>query len=412
MTSAVPRSPLLRIYPSLGVSHFRLLWLGMLPSTIGWQMSVVATGYAALTLSGSATAIGLVTGATGLPVLLLSLVGGVVADRLPRRIVLLCTQSVLGLGAAALAVLSLLGLLEVWHLVALGLVQGAAFSFNMPARQAYIAELVGPGLLRNAVALNNAGMNLSRIAGPALAGGLLAMPAIGIGGVFVVMTAMYGIVLASLFRLPRGAPRPPGLVAGGLEQLVEGLRYVRASPVLLALMGLALSTIFFGLPYQSLMPLFSERVFGVGPVGLGILVSANGAGALVGSLGVAALSGFPRPAALQLGLGVGFGLALACFALAPVFPLAVAIVFVVGLTSAAYTSLNNTMIMGHTDPRLYGRVMSVYQLTFAMMPFGALPIAWLADQVGGRVAVAGSGLVVAAIVAGVAALYTPYRHIR
>ncbi|MBI2911381.1 MAG: hypothetical protein HYY05_04505 [Chloroflexi bacterium] len=150
----------------------------------------------------------------------------------------------------------------------------------------------------------------------------------------------------------------------------------------------------------------------MGPVGLGILVSANGAGALIGSLGVAALSGFPRPAALQLGLGVGFGLGLACFALAPFFPLAVAIVLIVGLTSAAYTSLNNTMIMGHTDPRLYGRVMSVYQLTFAMMPFGALPIAWLADQVGGRVAVAGAGLVVAAIVAGVAALYTPYRHIR
>ncbi|MBI4493864.1 MAG: MFS transporter [Chloroflexi bacterium] len=415
--SKPPPQPLvLRLYPALGVPSFRLLWLGMLPATLAWQMSVVTTGYAALTLSGSATAIGLVSSAMGLPLVLLALVGGVVADRISRRAVLLATQGTLGLAAAALAALALGGVLQVWHLAALGLVQGAALSFNMPARQAFIAELVGRRLLRNAIAVNNAGMNFGRIAGPALAGGLIAVPAIGIRGVFVLMAAMYAGVLASLLRLPAGLYRPgeaqPGRAAGGREQLVEGLKYIRSSPALVALLGLAFITLFFGMPYLQLMPVFSERVFNVGAAGLGVLMAASGVGALAGSIMVATLASFSRPAMLQLWLGVSFGLTLVGFALAPSFPLAVVLLPLVGFSSAAYSALNNTLVMGNTEPRLYGRVMSVYLLTFAVMPFGALPMAWLADQLGGRATLAGAGLVVAAVVAGTALLYPPYRRIR
>jgi MFS family permease len=404
-----------RLYPSLANAEFRLLWLGMLPATMAWQMSVITSGYAALLLSGSATAIGLVSLATGLPMLVLSPVGGVVADRFPRRRVLFASQTVLGLATAALAALALGGRLQVWHLALLGLAQAAAFSFNMPARQAYIAELVGSQLLRNAVALNNAGMNLCRIAGPALAGGLLAVPAIGIGGVFSIMTGLYCTVLATLLRLPdrqsSDASDPSSSSDSGWQQLVEGLRYVRSRPALMTLMGLAFAVLMFGMPFIQLMPVFSEREFEVGAAGLGVLMAANGVGALLGSLSVAALSSFSRPAVLQAILGVSFGLTLVGFALAPFFALAVALVALVGFSSMGYIALNNSLVIANSEARLHGRVMSIYLLTFAVMPVAALPMAWLADQVGIRATVAGAGFIVAAI-AGAVSLYRPYREIR
>jgi MFS family permease len=406
---------LLRVYPALGLDTFRILWLGMLPSNLAWQMSMVTTGYAAFILTESATVLGLVSVAMGLPMLLFSLVGGVVADRLPRRAVLIATQGTLGVSTGLVTLLIVSGHLQVWQLIAYTFVQGTTVSFNMPARQAYIAELVGARWLRNAVALNNAGLNCCRIAGPALAGGLLAVPAIGVGGVFLAMTAMYAAVLLSLVRLPNtedaGRPGERGR-AGGWAELLEGLQYIRSSPVLLALLGLAFVPLFFGMPYQMLMPLFAERVYDVGAAGLGTLMAAAGLGALAGSLFVAAVASHSRPAAFQLGLGVSFGLGLAGFALAPTFPVAVVCLVVVGFSSASYTALNNTLLLSNTTPRLYGRVMSVYMLTFSVMPLGTLPAAWFADHVGGRATVAGGGFIVALVVVGVALLYRPYRHIQ
>jgi MFS family permease len=403
-----------RMWPALGNRHFRLLWLGMLPSTLAWQMSVVASGYAALILSGSATALGLVASASGLPMLVLSPLGGVVADRFPRRRVLLATQCILGSSAVILATLALAGVLQVWHLVALGLAQGVAFSFNMPARQAYIAELLPSRLLGNAVALSNTGMNFNRIVGPALGGALLAVPAIGIGGVFALMAGLYGIVVSSLLRLPErsieveGKPRALGGVA---EQLLEGLRYVRQSAALRTLLTMALVTLFFGMPYQQLMPLFSERVFDVGSVGLGTMMAANGLGALAGSLVVAALSSAPRQSALQIGFGTGYGLSLVGFALAPSFALALAALAFVGAMSSAYTTINSTLVMRNSEPRLHGRVMSIYLMTFAITPLATLPMAWLADQIGPRAAVAAAGAIVAGLVVGAAILHPLYRRI-
>jgi MFS family permease len=415
-------APVERLYPALAVSNYRLLWFGMLPSTLAWQMSVVASGYAAFVISGSATVLGIVSLAVGLPMLLFSLVGGVVADRFPRRTILLLTQGIFGLASGAIAVLAFAGRLEVWHLIALGLVQGTALCFNVPARQSYIGELVEPRLLRNAVAINNAGMNFTRIAGPSLAGILLAIPVLGVGGVFGVMTTMYAVVLAALARLPARSElgHAPGRGAGWAE-LVEGLRYIRSSGTLMALLGLALVPLTLGLPYQTLMPLFAERVFHVGAVGLGALMAAIGIGSLAGAITIATLSDYPRPARLQLMLGVGFGLALVAFGLAPALAaLGSAVAFVAailclataGFCSAGYNALNNTLVMGNTEPRLHGRVMSVYLLTFAVMPLGSVPAAWLADHIGGPLTIILAGGSLAAIVVAVALLYPPYRHIR
>src|ERR671916_2323665 len=166
--------------------------------------------------------------------------------------------------------------------------------------------------------------------------------------------------------------------------------------------------LFFGMPFQTLMPVFAERVYGVGAAGLGILMAAVGLGALVGSVVVATFSTSPHAARLQVGFGVGFGLALVGFGLAPSFAVAVVMLALVGLLSSAYSAMNNTLVMGNTPPHLYGRVMSVHLMTFASMPLGAFPMAWLADHVGGQAVVIADGLIVAAAVGGIALLFPAF----
>ncbi len=386
----------------------------MMPATLAWQMNIVVTGYAAFQLSNSATALGFTSAAQGGPMVLLALVGGVVADRLPRRSVLLCTQSLLCVSTAMVAVLAVAHLLQVWHLVVFGLLQGTAMAFNMPSRQAYIGHLMEGRLLRNAVALNSAGMNACRVLGPAIAGGLLAISAVGVGGSYVVMTIMYASVVTLLIGLPDDSARSPAPEnrATGWTELVEGLRYVMSGSVMRALLGLAVVILFFGQPFQQIMPVFSERIFHVGPGGLGVLMICFGLGAITGAVSVATLSQSSRPALLQLIFGTAFGLFLAGFALAPSFPVALVALVFVGFNLAAYNALNNTLIMGNTEPRFYGRVMSIYQITFAVSPFGALPLAWAVEQFGAPISLALAGLIVAATVALAGIFYTPYRHIR
>jgi MFS family permease len=402
----------LRLYPALGNSAFMLLWLGMLPATLAVMMNQVTSPYAAFTLSESAAVLGIVSLAQGLPMLLLSLVGGVVADRLPRRLVVAVSQITLGLGALILAVLSLAGVLQVWHIVAASFAQGAAFAFNMPARQAYIAELVPRQQLANAAGLNNAGQNFCRVAGPALGGVLVGIPGVGIGGAFLSMAAMYAAALLVLFRLP-GGRRQPGETTrtGSTTHLLEGLRYARSSPPIMALIGMNLVVVVFGMPYQTLMPVFAERVFGVGANGLGALLAASGAGALAGSVLVASMSRFPRPAALQLGLAIALGLALIGFGMMRSFPVAVGLLAVVGFLFASFSALNNTLLMANTEARLTGRVMSIYLLTWGAMPVGSLPLAWLADRAGAPVAIGLAGAIVAIVVVGIAVLHPPAHRI-
>jgi len=385
---------IVRLYPALSVPGFRLLWSMSFPSTMTWSICNVATGYAALTLSGSATALGVVTMLGGLPMLVLAPLGGVVADRFPRKTVLLLTQSLLAAGALALAVLSMFDLLEVWHLGALGLVQGVAFSFNMPSRQSLLMEIVGPQLTRSAASMNMIAPNFSRVVGPSVAGVMLATPWIGIAGVFWTMVVLYGIVIGSLYWLPpsQRPPRDDGGVRAVWDSLLEGFRYVLGSPIHRGLLGSAFVLLVLGWPVLQIMPVFSEHVFDVGATGLGLLLSANGIGALLGTFGVATLIGLRRLGLVQVGLGFGFALSIVGFALAPSMPWAVVMAALFGVFQSGYMSLNSTMLMGNTDPRLYGRVLSVNMMTFGVTPIATLPLAWASDQVDPQSAVLAAGL--------------------
>ncbi len=404
---------MVRAFPALANAHYRLLWMGLVPSILANQMGMVATGYTAFMLTGSATMLAVVGSAVSIPMLFLSLVGGVVADRLPRRNIIVACQTAMGLGTAAVAVLAYLGRIEVWHLIMLGLVNGTAFSFQMPARNAYTADLVGGSLLRSAVSLNNAGMNFTRIAGPALAGFLLVVPVVGIAGTFALMAGFYGVAMFTFSRLPPGDVailEPNGERLPPWVQLTDGLRYVWRSRSIRPLLFIAFAILLFGMPYQAMLPLFAERVYGAGAQGLGILNAGVGVGALLGSLATAVGSGTSGLRKHQLAAGVGFGVGLLGFGLAPSFPLGVLAVAVVGFCWAAFMAINATLIMEHTEAGLYGRVMSIYLLTFGLMPVSTIPAGWLADIIGGQATVTITGVLVLLCII-VVGLLPSYRQI-
>jgi MFS family permease len=380
---------------------FRLLWLSLLPGTLGMMMATVAFGFVAYQLSGSTIALAVVNLGWGVPMLVLSPAAGLVADRFPRRNVILATQAVIGVTAVGATVLVATGSAQIWHLVAITTLQGAAFAFNIPARQALIAEVVAPAALANAVATHNAGQNLNRIAGPAVAGALLAAPAVGPVGVFALMAALYAVVLLLLVRLPptsvprsgRAAPHEPIL-----RRLGAGFAFVAARPDLRRLMLLAFVPLLLGMPYQGLLPAVAARIFDTGAAGLGALSAAAGVGALAGSLLVISFGRSHRLARFQLVSGVLFGVALAAFALVGRFVPALGLLALVGAASAAYTSVNNTLLMHHTPAAYHGRVMGVYMMSFAAMPLSALPAAWVAERAGLAPTLVGCGLLAGAAV--------------
>jgi len=398
-------------FTALEERDFRNLWVGMLPGTLAMQMGMVAVGYTAYEISGSAAAVGIVSLGSGIPMLTLGLFGGVVADRFPKRQVLILTQSLIGVAALINAVLVISGVVQIWHLMLVSALQGAGFAFNMPSRQAFVGQLVSRERLMNAVALNNAGMNFSRVLGPSVAGALIGF--FGAGPVFVIMTLMYVWVVYSLFRIPqRGEPMGSSNRPSPIRSLTDGLSYIRKSSVVFTLLVLAFAPVLLGMPYQSLMPVFAEDVFNVGAEGLGLLLTFNGIGALIGSLTIASMTAFRRRGLLQMILGLLFGVGVAGFAFGQSFAIAIPTLLLVGFASAGFQSLNSTLVMNNTDPAYHGRVMSVYMLTFSAMPLGVVPFGALSDHYGAPVTIGIGGLALSVVIALVGVLHPSYRHIR
>ena len=406
------RTPLLRTFVALQNRDYRLIWIGTLGSFTAMQMSMIARGYLAYSLTGSAAMLGVVTFARALPQFLFTLFGGVLADRVSKRNLLLVTQTLTGLTVLATAVLVYSGLITIWQLILLGFIEGSIFSFNMPARQAILPELVGQKDLMNAVALNNAGMNFTQVFGPALAGLLIATPAVGLKHVFFVMAACY---LLPVFMLTQIRPRPAATgrrKAPMIQELRGGIRYITNHETLGMLLVIGLVPTLLGFSYQSLLPVFaSAKVLDVGASGLGLMSAVTGVGALVGSLAIASYGDFRRRGMAQLVAGAAWGISLILFGLSRDFHVALGALLLVGLTASAYRSLNNTLVTAMADAEFYGRVMSVQMLGFSISMLTPLPIGVVVDHIGAPTTVAINGALIAIFVVGVATLVRSYRRL-
>jgi len=371
-----------RTFAALENRQFRLLWFGTLFSFLGMQMQIIARGYLAYDLTGKNGAVGGGMIAFGIPQLLLSLWGGVIADRLPKRRVLLWAQSVIALNSAWIATMIWSGLIEYWMLVVAGVIQGLGFSFIGPARQAFIGDLVGRERIANAVVLQQMSMNSTRVIGPSLAGFFIAVPFIGLAGVYFLTTIGFAIAMASIAFLPPGNPAPKANARSPLGDLRDGLTYVRRRPAVLQLILVSFAVVMIGFPYQSFLPSVAADVYHVGSTGLGALSSAAAIGAVAATILVAAFAGSPNAWFYQPLAGVLFGASLVGFGIIDDFELGLGTMVLVGALAAAFQSLNNSLTMMITDAEYHGRVQSMTMMSWSLYGIASLPIGIIADHIG------------------------------
>lgn len=390
-----------RTFSALRHRNYRLLWTGTLISNTGDWMDQIALNWLVISQSGNPWHLALVNLARAVPILLLTLVGGAVADRVERRRMLMVTQGcAMGL-AFVLAALVLTDRAPLWAVLILATGRGIVISFNLPARHSLISELVPPAILPNAVALNSLTLNVTKILGPALGGLIIA--GFGTGVCFLLNGLSFLVVLWTLgaMRFPQAkAPeRAPESLA---RSIGDGLAYTWNDRTLLLLVSFALVPTFFGQPYMALLTLFAYDVFHIGPEGLGMLSSIAAGGAVAGALMLASMPRWAASPRAMLVFVLLFGGAVAGFALIPVLRLAIPLLFAVGAMHIAANASNNTILQMRVDDHMRGRVLSIMLLNRGLTQLGVAATAAVAGVIGVQAALAGSGVVIVAM--GAAAL--------
>jgi MFS family permease len=389
------------MFRSLRNRNYRLFAAGQVVSNTGTWMQRIAQDWLVLKLTGSATALGITTGLQFLP-MLLGMWGGVLADRLPKRRLLVGTQAFMGLLAVVLAALDLTGVVHVWHVWVLALLLGLATAVDNPTRQSFVVEMVGPDDLPNAVSLNSANFQMGRILGPAVGGVLIT--AIGTGWVFAVNALSYVAVIAGLLAMRERDLRPTPPVPRRRGQLREGLRYVRGRPDIIVAIALVFFMGTFGLNFAVTMAAMATDVFHAGPGAFGFLNTVYAAGSLAGAL-LAARRARPRMR-LLVAAGFLFGALEVLLALMPAYWLFAVMLLPIGIVGLTFnTSANSTVQLG-SDPEMRGRVMGLYMLVFlGGTPLGGPLSGWIAETYGPRAAIAFGGAMCALAAAAVGLLF-------
>ncbi|TAK61153.1 MAG: MFS transporter [Dehalococcoidia bacterium] len=377
---AVPLTGWRQTFSSLsGNRDFTFLFAGNVGFFFGMQMMMILSGWLVIDEWDNPAYLGYLMATAAIPMLVLAPIGGVVSDRVDKRKLLLATQCLLVVTSSAVTVLILTGAIESWHLAVITPVSGAAFSFNMPGRQALVAILVPRDRLMNAISLSTAAMNASRIIAPPLAG-LLVAP-IGIGGAYVVAVAFYASSAATTAFLPPSRPRRLREFTF-FEDFTGGFRYIRTSPLLMGLLLFATVPMIFAMPHQTLLPVFADEVWKVGSVGFGVMQASSGAGGLLGAFFVANLDSYRRKGTLMVGAALAYGALMFVFAVSPWFSLALGLMGLLGFVSMTFMTVNNTAIQMVIPDEVRGRVMSVMMMTFGLMPLGAVPAGIAAQSLG------------------------------
>jgi MFS family permease len=382
-----------RTFSSLRHVNFRYLWVGTLFMAAGQWIQQITLGWLLYDLTGSSILLGVLNGLRVLPFLIASPIAGVAADRMNRRKLIISTQYILLTTALAMGTLVASGYLQIWHLFVFTVLTGIAWAFADPVRQSVMPNLVPKSDLMNAVALNSAAFNLTKVIGPSL-GGLLILW-FGVAGNFFVQSAAYVGVLLSMCWIE--IPPTPGEArrSSAMSNLKEGWLYVWRNPTVFALMTAALVPRVFAMPYQTLMPVFQKDVLGVGPEGLGLMLAAPGVGAMVAGLLLATLADRIRHQGLfMLGSLILLGFMMNVFSWNRSLPLALLSLVGVGVFQIFYMATTHTMLQIIVPDHLRGRVMSFYALDRGLMPAGALIAGVSAHYIGAPATVSYMGITV------------------
>ena len=381
------------MFSALRYSNFRWFWLNGATQAMGQGMQFLTIGILVLDSTGSSSQLGLVIFAYGVPNLVFSLVGGIIADRTDRLRLLVSTRVVESGLILALAILKLSGVMELWHVFAVSALLGTVQAINGPTRMALVADLVDRKDLMNAVALHTMVNQSGQIIGPALAGGVIEIA--GVGNALVANAAMYLFGIAFLVLIKGLVAMPEAPKKAVIRELREGLQCVRSTPVLYTVIGLALAFTFFGMSYRQVLPAFTKEVLDVGAGGTGLLWLGAGLGSLLGSFLLASLGDFKRKSWLLLASLLLLCVFLIAFAWSPWYWISWILFFFVGtMSTGLFWPLANTLVQLNVPSELRGRVLSILQIAPAIHFLSALPLAVAGGLVSWSIAVTGAALMV------------------
>lgn len=380
------------MFTSLKVKNFRLYWFGMFISLIGTWIQTTAQSWLVFQLTGSAFLLGVVGFLSSIPIFLLSLFGGVAADRLNKKTLLIFTQSAFMILAFILAILTQMELITPAQIMFIAVLNGIVMAFDAPSRQSMIVELVGKEHLFNAIALSSVAFNSSRIIGPAFAGILIA--AIGMSGCFYINGISFLAVIIALFMIRINNATRNGKGNSLLRDLKDGLGFVMGHRLILILILMVGVLSLFGISYLILMPVFADNILHAGVKGLGMLMSGSGFGALVGALILARMGDFKHKGRLLVASAIIFSVSLVLFSLTKTFLFSLVSLMLMGCFSVTTIATINTLLQTLVPDEFRGRVMSIFMLTFAgITPFGNLIAGSLTQVFGVSLTMMASGII-------------------
>ena len=355
----------------------------------------------------SPLALTLVTLTFALPMTVVAPFAGALADRFSRKKLIVFSQIGSGILTLILGTLDLIGIVTFWHIMVIGIFNGSLMSINMPSRQAIISDIVPDSKLMNAISLSNSSMNLTRVAGPALAGFLILL--LDTAGVFFVISIIYAFAAVTIGMVHYAPNRVAKTGKNVGRDVGDGIRYAFANPVLRGLFIMSFIPVLFGFSYMVLVPAWAREALAIESDGLGVLLMLMGIGATIGTLLLSVMGNIPRRGMVMLGASLAWGVALAVFAQVTSFSIAVPFLIFIGFTSSMYMSLNMTMVQLKADPEMRGRTMSIAMMTFGMMPLSAVPFGTLAEKIGTADSLTISGILLAVFTVGFAIVNKTFR---
>jgi MFS family permease len=398
-------------FNSLRIHDFRFMWFGQVSSATALHADILARSWLTWQLTGSTVSVVLVNLARTIPMLMLGIFAGVIADRFDKKKILLIIQAWTIAVYVGIAAVVLLEIVELWHVYAYSLLIGFGFAVNQPVRMSFIPRLVGKDNLLNALSLSSIAINSTRLGGPAVIGFLIAFT--GIGSAFVISAVMYAVALWTTTRIrTSGAPAEDRKSGGSVfADLLEGFRYLGENRLVLVLVILALGPLSFGHSWTMLLPQFVDKVLH-GEAGLlGVITSIGAVGGLSGGLFIASRGNIPHKGTVMIGAGLLYGVALMLFGLVTSLIAVIPLVIMIGVSQTVFRAANTSTLLESAPDRLRGRIVSVTLLDTAMGPLAGLLAGIIADRSGVSAALFTIGVICFGIVALVAVTYPKIRNI-
>jgi MFS family permease len=383
------------MFESFHIRDFRWFWFGTFANFMAIGMQIMARSWLVLRLSDdSPLALSMVMIAFSLPMTVMALLGGALADRFSKKYIIMGTQAVNALMTSLLATLDLTGLVRFWHLIAIGVVNGSIMAINVPSRQAIISDMLPQEKVMNAISLNNSGMNLTRAVGPALAGVLIVY--INTAGVFYLVSAFSLFAMFSVGMIRTTNRAADNARKSMIQDISAGLKYAFSDPTLRGLCITLCMPVFFGFTLMFLLPSWAREALDVQSDDLGLLMLTMGMGSLVGSLALAARRSISKRGTWILVNGLLWGIAIVLFSKTDSYATALPFLFLIGLMMATFTSLHMTLMQIYSTDEMRGRIVSIGMMSFGAMPLSVLPFGAIAEKIGTPNALFLSGLMLVA----------------